>query len=444
MTPSAGITKAPPAPKAAANPLLTWAAQHVPPLYANLTITPEAARRIFKEYGEVMKPQRAGREYWEASALLRAGAPMKEHAVLITRSGRLLTGIGLLTAIADTGREASVFAVVNVDEEASVTGWPLNDGPAFPLGMHDPFDYLQLLGATRTDIVEFLNPASQAADTAMTAAVRQLLPAPRTAPAPVSTISVGGKQVPIGPGSLTVDMKIPATVESISFDTVPFDFEQATVTPEPKPETAPADDDQEQTDTEPSMYADPPNLAEVSFGVRLQREGIRNGVALAAIGRRIILHKAGLDIADASRPHAVSDTALRELFEENTHLRSATDRATACNRQLGLTVGPLGFASWYIDTYAPQTVDVEHGLAKFFADLATGANLPEGDPVLILRARIFERRAGRVLADMNEATQVAYLVAAWNYRRAGKSISKFSIPATGYSSTHNSGYPIPR
>jgi len=72
------------------------------------------------------------------------------------------------------------------------------------------------------------------------------------------------------------------------------------------------------------------------------------------------------------------------LVNRSSSVSNATRRAPRASRQLRLPV-VVGFVSLLIDRVPPASTE---NIEAFHTDLATGAKLPEGDPVLTLRARI--------------------------------------------------------
>lgn len=74
------------------------------------------------------------------------------------------------------------------------------------------------------------------------------------------------------------------------------------------------------------------------------------------------------------------------------------------------------FTAWQFAQIDPEDADV------FFASLASGANLAEGDPILVLRQRLLKISAERS-QKTDPAVVLALITKAWNFWRDGATIS---------------------
>lgn len=148
-------------------------------------------------------------------------------------------------------------------------------------------------------------------------------------------------------------------------------------------------------------------------------DGETNTAMLAAVTRAVYLtHNLGLE-ATVTRNLKPTNTELNEFLNETPQLRSLAQAAQAFKSKSGKLLSPAVFASlWWVFAHIDNIAAEE-----FFAKLATGADLHEGDPILVLRSYI--RRihdSGMSTTKDGRRMILAVSVKAWNKWREGATI----------------------
>ena len=159
-----------------------------------------------------------------------------------------------------------------------------------------------------------------------------------------------------------------------------------------------------------------------------------NPSMLAAVVRGVYMtDQLGLEafVASNIRP---TNTELAEFLNGMPQLRVIAQQAQAFKSQSKGLLSPAMFAAlWWALSHKDH-----RACEEFFHQLATGAGLAEGDPILVLRNTIFGLRgAGRASTKEGRRTLVAITVKAWNKWRAGKKIKQLRF---GTDET----FPVPR
>jgi hypothetical protein len=140
----------------------------------------------------------------------------------------------------------------------------------------------------------------------------------------------------------------------------------------------------------------------------LSMEGIKNASITAAAVRWVVLYRSGNFDIDTVR---MTSEEIFEFVEREPRLLRSASKGRECREVLapGIAAGLHYILS-----------DVEDEEAdKFISDLADGANLPGGDPVLALRERLMKNRLNKSKISKEEI--FAICVRAWNRRRQGGS-----------------------
>lgn len=157
------------------------------------------------------------------------------------------------------------------------------------------------------------------------------------------------------------------------------------------------------------------SLADV---LTIQHPGLSNGSHIAAMTTIITKYENGMrGIAlRANRTSVLSTDELMEFFAKNREAieenikgaRAVRDRLPA------VTMTSVGLARWVFMNIDPEDA------GDFFAKLASGAGLDEGDPILALRNYLF-REASRSKTALPLDVATAVFIKAWNaYRRGDK------------------------
>lgn len=165
----------------------------------------------------------------------------------------------------------------------------------------------------------------------------------------------------------------------------------------------------------------------------LQIRGEKNSGALAAAIRKIALYKRyGLrQAAVGSNP--VTKHEMLAFFEEH---RDIADLLTPAKRVAVAAKLPSSLGCLLM--YAFSEIDADEA-QYFFEHLATGAGLPQGSPIGVLREalrRIYDSRGAS-----NQVHLAALVIKAWNKYRDGESITLLKFTPGG---ANPEQFPVPR
>lgn len=158
-----------------------------------------------------------------------------------------------------------------------------------------------------------------------------------------------------------------------------------------------------------------------TYGDELARRGVKHASSLAAVHRLVVASErlsAGR-VLPASGVVPATTTAMLEDIETRGDVGILKDAAALLKGKLRIAPtlvqsSVLGWLFWRF-----SKLDREEAL-RFFEDLDSGEGLPHDDPVLRVRNRLISDRY------RPQRTKAAYLVKAWNARRSGKKISRFT------------------
>jgi hypothetical protein len=152
---------------------------------------------------------------------------------------------------------------------------------------------------------------------------------------------------------------------------------------------------------------------------QLAMDKVPNSSVAAALARSYIIWEQG---QLTSRSYVVSSSEVIEFIEKNMDAVTRVARAVAKpTATLKIPRGPLGaFVYKAFELYPEAVVD------RFLDQLATGAGLDEGDPILVLRNRLVADQQKR---RKNEPHVVMYyLVHTWRSALNGRKYGKLQLP----------------
>lgn len=141
--------------------------------------------------------------------------------------------------------------------------------------------------------------------------------------------------------------------------------------------------------------------------------------SLAAAARLAILYGLGEITGNVK----VTNSEILEFAADNPSLRQAVELAGSWHGQIDVPMSALSVAVWrLLDVDADECI-------LFFSRVADKTNLSARDPILALINRLAEvRRSGR---RVERADYLSLIFRAWNYRRAGKSVTALPVRVNG-------------
>jgi hypothetical protein len=112
---------------------------------------------------------------------------------------------------------------------------------------------------------------------------------------------------------------------------------------------------------------------------------------------------------------------------DDPSLRDAVTIASTFKADKLATPTALAFLYWVIRHESKQS-HLPNRMLEFFTDLHTGANMDEGDPVLVLRDRLREEFHSKEPQLRRTHNQIHMGIASWNHRAKGTKVSFFRVP----------------
>lgn len=164
-----------------------------------------------------------------------------------------------------------------------------------------------------------------------------------------------------------------------------------------------------------------------SFGDHLKIVGEPYANHLAAMVRGVTLFEMNGNLVS----NRVTPAHLQETLIKYPELRDAIPLIYRVNHETGLGFNAGGYGWWKFKQLDSQDCGV------FFENLATGANLEEGNPILTLRKVLLDSRSRRNVS-LKVNYKAAILTKAWNKWRAGEKL--FSLRWQGGGS-HGEAFP---
>lgn len=146
---------------------------------------------------------------------------------------------------------------------------------------------------------------------------------------------------------------------------------------------------------------------------RLTFNGHQNASVAASVVRRVVMWQNGFK-ANGGTYQVSTAEALRAIESDST-LQAAVEAAVKLRPGRLLPPTIVGLTWWL---FAQLDTD---DCAEFWDGLYTGAGLKETSPILLVRNQIIRRNAepGRI----PESIYLAWVIKAWNFWRAGRSLS---------------------
>lgn len=159
-----------------------------------------------------------------------------------------------------------------------------------------------------------------------------------------------------------------------------------------------------------------------------------HGRILAAIVRRVLIYRNGLQATSGGRYLPTHTEGIRFVEENEPLLRKASLVANKA-QSVGVPMSPSAIGSAY---FLCAKVD-EKQADEVFERLVTGLGLTEGDPVTALRNRAI-KYVERNRTNMVPDDVFRFSIVVWNYIRGGTKITRLMMPREGWT---NRNVPIP-
>lgn len=155
----------------------------------------------------------------------------------------------------------------------------------------------------------------------------------------------------------------------------------------------------------------------------LSGKGYANPNIASAVVRRVLLWQNGVRVNTGGNYKPTPKECLEALADDPT-IGIAVEAACQMRHGRMLPASIIGLTWWLF-----WQVD-ESDCAEFWERLISGANLDDGNPILLVRNQIIRRNAeaGRIPETVN----LVYIIKAWNHWRAGRDLSpryRFSVQA---------------
>lgn len=155
-----------------------------------------------------------------------------------------------------------------------------------------------------------------------------------------------------------------------------------------------------------------------SIGDALGINGEKNCNNLAAsIALLVTYESSEIKSTGFVRSKNITVAEAEEALARHPDLRESSSLIKSMHDPLWFLVPRVGTVCHYLFSRIDR---VEAG--RFFDDLASGAGLRDGDPVLLLRDRLMHDRKAKT--DILLAEMLALVIKAWNFRRSGRVITK--------------------
>lgn len=168
-----------------------------------------------------------------------------------------------------------------------------------------------------------------------------------------------------------------------------------------------------------------------TFGDTLKWMAVPNHNVVAAITTRVLLSERIKPFAYRSTTGSHAKPSKQELLavlDTNPDIVDAGQKAVDLRRRTPLSGGTCGFAWLYLNRLDEEDCE------DFFTKLASGANLAERDPILVLRSALTERR-------LTDVESVAMTFKSWNAYREGREVGLLRFKQGGKAPE---SFPVPK
>lgn len=143
--------------------------------------------------------------------------------------------------------------------------------------------------------------------------------------------------------------------------------------------------------------------------------GVANNTTASAVTRRVILWQNGVR-SNSGGGYIPTKAEQVEAWRTDPTLRSAVETTVSIGKKGLVPPSVIGLSWWLFSQLSTEDC------AEFWHGMSTGANLPQGSPILALRERVSnltDARTGR----LPESHLLAWVIKAWNLYRAEKTVS---------------------
>lgn len=147
----------------------------------------------------------------------------------------------------------------------------------------------------------------------------------------------------------------------------------------------------------------------------LKLNGYINSTVLASAARLLLVLRETTSSSTGNAYRTFTNTEIAEFVKENPELQDAANAASSLYKHIDLTPSVLAVVWHWLNKANPEAC------AEFFGTIAENATSGAGDPRNTLIRRLgTARRNGE---HLTQATQLSFVVRAWNAWRAGDKLS---------------------
>lgn len=146
----------------------------------------------------------------------------------------------------------------------------------------------------------------------------------------------------------------------------------------------------------------------------LNMRNYRNATLLAATARLAVCREDRLELKKA-----VTHAQVLDFVQANPDVEQSVAFIGAINKLIDVDGSVAAYSHWEMTHLNHQEADI------FWKDVAERANLPHGDPALVLSNRLAEIRRARIA--LPREGYLSMIFRAWNARRAGKTITLLKV-----------------
>ena len=160
-----------------------------------------------------------------------------------------------------------------------------------------------------------------------------------------------------------------------------------------------------------------------SPGQQLHLLGYSNAHYLAGTARMLIEWRDGIMFRDSSQKSVVTTARIQEFVEANPHIPVLANEAR--HRVISCYMTPSVVAAFYVEA---ASIDKEIA-DEFITQLAEGAGLKQGSPILALRERAIRNKTDR--RKDTDRNQLGLLIRTWNMHWDGQTVTRMQLPKGG-------------
>lgn len=150
----------------------------------------------------------------------------------------------------------------------------------------------------------------------------------------------------------------------------------------------------------------------------LALSGVKNSPNVASVARRALAWERSNHTLVERKGSSVSHPEILEFVSDTPSIHTAVESMQKHQKTMPMGVALASFCFWVC-------ASLDHDYATlFFESLASGAQLRENDPILLLRNTLIRLRTPRHTERVSESYIVALTFKAWNFHRTGREVTQ--------------------